>query len=181
MVYVSWNGATEVGSWILYKTDNRGNRSTAQPVATLPRTGFETALKYDGYATYVVVEALDRSGQALGRSKVVKTIVSSPLSENTIALEAQWLQNLGAKKQESKESYWSEKAKATASNGVTKFALGLICGVTLAVAGKAVWRARRKGLRWWRPRSQSYEMEDIGAEGEDKALVQDHEEQEHQI
>ncbi|ROS79079.1 arylsulfotransferase family protein [Cellulomonas sp. PhB143] len=62
--YASWNGATEVASWRLVAGDDE---SSAQPVATVPRAGFETALAPvpDG-AAYVAVEALDADGKVLG-------------------------------------------------------------------------------------------------------------------
>ncbi|KAI0016570.1 ASST-domain-containing protein [Xylariomycetidae sp. FL0641] len=60
-VYVSWNGATEVASWVVY---NRNDES----VATAARDGFETAIDIPGVSGDVYVEALDASGKVLGTS-----------------------------------------------------------------------------------------------------------------
>jgi hypothetical protein len=66
-VYVSWNGATDVASWRL-----RSGPSAAQlhPVATVPRTGFETAIDVPaGEADpYVQVQALSSTGAVRGTS-----------------------------------------------------------------------------------------------------------------
>jgi hypothetical protein len=59
-VWVSWNGATEVASWRVHP--DRG------PVVTAPRRRFETAIRLQGRAGAVVVEALDASGAVLGSS-----------------------------------------------------------------------------------------------------------------
>jgi hypothetical protein len=59
-VYASWNGATKVVSWTLYKTNEHGDRITR--LASMPRTGFETAITHDGYARYVFVQAKDERG-----------------------------------------------------------------------------------------------------------------------
>ncbi len=64
-VYASWNGATEVASWrVLGGVD----RQHLAPVATAPRTGFETAVPVVSAAHFFAVEALDAGGRMLGRS-----------------------------------------------------------------------------------------------------------------
>jgi hypothetical protein len=65
-VYVSWNGATNVGSWRVLA----GNRANAlRPVATAPKRGFETAILATA-RRYVAVQALGIKGRPLGRSSV---------------------------------------------------------------------------------------------------------------
>jgi hypothetical protein len=67
-VYASWNGATEVAHWrVLAGPDPEGLRL----VRTAPRDGFETAMTVQATEPNVAVEAVDRSGQVLGRSEVV--------------------------------------------------------------------------------------------------------------
>ena len=72
IVYVSWNGATEVDSWsVLGGTD-------AQELAVLgvaSRAGFETAITVPQAPAYLAVEALDSGGHVLGRSSVVSFVV----------------------------------------------------------------------------------------------------------
>lgn len=67
-VYASWNGATNVASWRVL-----GGASPAQlaPLASAPRTGFETQIGVAGAAAYVAVQALDASGNVLGTSHTV--------------------------------------------------------------------------------------------------------------
>lgn len=68
--YVSWNGATEVARWRLLA----GQRAARlAEVASVERTGFETAIAFTGPATLVQAEALDASGRVLGRSRRVRT------------------------------------------------------------------------------------------------------------
>ena len=66
--YVSWNGATTVASWRIL-----GGPAAAAlvPRATVPRTGFETRLRYTGTDAVVAVEALDAQGNVLSRSRTV--------------------------------------------------------------------------------------------------------------
>jgi hypothetical protein len=68
-VAVSWNGATEVASWQLLA----GASATAlAPVATAPRSGFQTTISLPGAPAFVAVQALNAAGAAIGRSAVVK-------------------------------------------------------------------------------------------------------------
>ena len=61
--YVSWNGATEVASWrVLTGSD----ADDATQVATVARSGFETAIPVPNAGTYVEVQALGSSGKVLG-------------------------------------------------------------------------------------------------------------------
>jgi hypothetical protein len=68
-VYASWNGATEVASWQLLA----GSSPTAlQPVTTVPKAGFETAIPTNAPGPYFAVRALDASGSALGTSRAAR-------------------------------------------------------------------------------------------------------------
>lgn len=59
-IYMSWNGATEVGSW----------RVNGQRV---PKAGFETVMVFTGLVNNFVVEALGRDASVLRRSGTVVT------------------------------------------------------------------------------------------------------------
>jgi hypothetical protein len=93
IVHVSWNGATEVKSWRLFKSTADGK--TKEFVASTPRQGFETAISFAGYAAFVGVEALDEDGEILmhGRSEIIKTIEPENMESPDVAKETQWLQN----------------------------------------------------------------------------------------
>lgn len=67
-VAVGWNGDTRTARWRILAGQGAGSLS---PVATVDRTGFETTATVPGRPTRVAVEALDGSGQVIGRSEPV--------------------------------------------------------------------------------------------------------------
>jgi hypothetical protein len=67
-VYASWNGATEVARWRVLSGATAGSLRAGPTVA---RTDFETAIPLGRAAKVVQVEALDRAGKVIGRSRVV--------------------------------------------------------------------------------------------------------------
>lgn len=143
LVHVSWNGATEVATWHLYKTDSEGNVDNTNPVVILPRTGFETALTYQGFAAYVLVEAVDRYGTLLGRSETVKSIVSAKLSPLTVARESEWLEKMHQRAEVARQAVWL--ISRMYANPSLSFGLGLLCGITIVFATRGFWQAKRKG------------------------------------
>jgi hypothetical protein len=67
-VYASWNGATEVSSWEVLA----GPRpDQMEPLGSVPRNGFETAMVVQSPHPYVAVRAKDRSGRVLGTTEPV--------------------------------------------------------------------------------------------------------------
>ena len=97
VVYVSWNGATEVASWHLFKTNERGeSEQPGKAVGSVAKTAFETVIEYSGLASFVVVEARDRKGHVLGKSRLVKTIVDISLPQGVVAHEQTWLSRFRA-------------------------------------------------------------------------------------
>ena len=73
LVHVSWNGATEVATWKLWRSDP--DSQLLELLTEAPRQGFETAIRIRTLARYVLVEAVDRSGATLGKSEATETIV----------------------------------------------------------------------------------------------------------
>src|SRR5581483_5824811 len=65
LLHASWNGATEVGSWQLLEGDTA---ATLRQTQTVPRAGFETALRPAPSTRLAAVVALDRGSVPLGRS-----------------------------------------------------------------------------------------------------------------
>ena len=59
--YVSWNGSTQVTAWRFLAGDDA---ASAQPVGTVPRSGFETSSKVPD-ASYIAAQALGDDGQVL--------------------------------------------------------------------------------------------------------------------
>ena len=68
-VYASWNGATEVSSWEVLAGPRPGQ---IEPLGSVPRNGFETALSVQTPHPYVAVRAKDRSGRVLDTTEHMK-------------------------------------------------------------------------------------------------------------
>jgi Arylsulfotransferase (ASST) len=66
-VYVSWNGATQVASWLVFAG---ASADALRAVVTAPKQGFETQIPIAAQP-YVEVQALDAAGHALATSSVV--------------------------------------------------------------------------------------------------------------
>ena len=133
-VYISWNGATEVVAWNLYKSTPE---EAVELVASTPRRGFETALLYDGFASYVVAEALSLNGTVLRRSAVTKTSPpSTKLLDPARLREQNWIQNYMK----------NDDSESQVPIIIIAFAGGFIACAAVAVFGFAIWRcvARRK-------------------------------------
>lgn len=71
VVYMSWNGATEVAGWAVH-AGSASSGAALQPVATQRNGGFETAIFVPGDRSYFAAMALDQAGRVLGRSGVVR-------------------------------------------------------------------------------------------------------------
>lgn len=65
--YMSWNGATEVDTWNLYRTspDNSG----AELIGTTRKLGFETRFQLRGYEDEVFAEGVAANGTVLGKTE----------------------------------------------------------------------------------------------------------------
>ena len=68
-VYASWNGSTRVRTWRVLAGSSSTNLT---PVGTAPFRFFETSMLVSTSKSYVAVEALDKDGRVLGRSRVVQ-------------------------------------------------------------------------------------------------------------
>jgi hypothetical protein len=68
-LYASWNGATEVADWEVLAGPGPDR---LEPAGSVPRKGFETAIKVTTTEPYVGVQAKDTSGKVLGTAKAVK-------------------------------------------------------------------------------------------------------------
>jgi MFS family permease len=68
-VYASWNGATEVAAWQLLAGPDRRR---LQPILTVPKRGFETAIPLGTDAPWIAMRALDARGRVLRRSVAVQ-------------------------------------------------------------------------------------------------------------
>lgn len=68
MVYLSWNGATEVAKWVVYGNDKPfADADPKNIIAESLRTGFETGISVSGSKSrYIIAAAVDSSGNILG-------------------------------------------------------------------------------------------------------------------
>jgi Arylsulfotransferase (ASST) len=68
-VYASWNGATEVATWEVLAGPRPGQ---LEPLVSVARDGFETAMLTRSAEPYVAIRARHSSGRVLGVSKPAK-------------------------------------------------------------------------------------------------------------
>jgi hypothetical protein len=140
-VHVSWNGATEVQNWNLYKTDEEGR--TKIRVSSTPRSGFETRIIFSGYASFVILEAIDKHGVSLGQSSIIRTIPSDNMATPAVEEEIRWLDEV-----QSTSYMIAHEAKHAVSNPIATFFAGVIAS---AVVVFVVTRFRkRRASSWWR-------------------------------
>lgn len=71
VVYMSWNGATELAFWNVYGSNKTGDVLTL--MGSTPKTGFETLYQLPKFYASIAVEALGRDGRPLpfGKSQVI--------------------------------------------------------------------------------------------------------------
>ncbi len=69
LLYASWNGATAIGTW---RVLSGASPDAMAPLASAPKSGFETAIALPGGAgRYVAVQAVDANGAVIGASAPV--------------------------------------------------------------------------------------------------------------
>jgi hypothetical protein len=69
LVYVSWNGATEVARW---EVNSGKTPNSMRPAGSAAKKGFETLITLEDEPAYVKVTAIDSKGAAIGSSNEVK-------------------------------------------------------------------------------------------------------------
>lgn len=68
-VYASWNGSTETAKWQVFAGPKPKKLCL---VASASKSGFETTIPVSKKGSYFQVKALNRKGQVLGKSRIVK-------------------------------------------------------------------------------------------------------------
>ncbi|KAJ5312640.1 hypothetical protein PENANT_c007G09327 [Penicillium antarcticum] len=68
VIYVSWNGATDVARWNFYARARESSESVL--IGHVEKTDFETMFIVNGYMDYITAEALDRNGDSMSKSAV---------------------------------------------------------------------------------------------------------------
>lgn len=140
LVHVSWNGATEVSTWRLLRTDAAGN--LLDPIASVARQGFETAISFQGFAEHVVVVAMDLDGVEIGRSNVVQTTLPAEVESLPATERAQWIQ---------------QHSSTSSPNWPSLVIVVVVSGLLFACCVLVVWRTdARKRILWWRSSEATY-------------------------
>jgi hypothetical protein len=75
-LYVSWNGATDVRSWVVGAGNTTSINDMNQIGAKVAKTGFETVIKVTSSKKYFSVGALDKGSYALAVSEAVTASVT---------------------------------------------------------------------------------------------------------
>ncbi|KAK5173138.1 uncharacterized protein LTR77_003260 [Saxophila tyrrhenica] len=156
IVHVSWNGATQVATWALYRTDEAGG--VKMRIASAPRSGFETRVVTEGYSAFIIAEAVDSDGVMLGESAVISTIGARNISAAAAKSEKQGENARG----------FSQHVNATSIAAFLAGAIASVVGVWVVV----LWRGRRssgerwlgtsRGVRYARVDGGNGEVEDAG-------------------
>ncbi|PYI00177.1 arylsulfotransferase [Aspergillus ellipticus CBS 707.79] len=164
VVYVSWNGATEVAKWVVRgASDERSiDAGKGNMLATSRRTGFETKLTLGEKKTgwrYLRAEALDAQGNVLGSSEVVD------LNTAELSLAVDKYDNSKPFPLLKKTSEgWSTTALVLLSTGLCVLALAVIAG------GVIMWNRcsdynRLEADDFALAEDSDYDEEDLGGGG----------------
>ncbi|KAJ9254017.1 hypothetical protein DTO207G8_3878 [Paecilomyces variotii] len=73
VIYVSWNGATDVASWNFFAQADAASPRVL--IGNVPYAGFETMFIADGYMNWISAEPLDADGNPMGMSDVHESSV----------------------------------------------------------------------------------------------------------
>jgi hypothetical protein len=177
---VSWNGATEVKDWVFYKSTEDGR--TQVRIGSKPREGFETPFEWEGFASYVVVEGMDKTGNSLGSSKVIKTEEPDNMDSEDVQNEMKWLQDArlgkihpGSKPRIHPEMFFEEPGKT-----LLAFLGGLALSPLIFFIGYKL-RQRRSRASWWRKNQDQYaadydetKLDDLSSDSHRKDDDSDH-------
>lgn len=154
-VYVSWNGATNVDEWRVYRSDS--SAAHRELIGTAKRTSFETLITVEGYVSYIVVEAFDSwdHGMWHGKSGVVMTVRPADWASTSEAMGIETPEISKARKKGS----WVATPVATFLAGFASMGLLLLVAWYLSRAVKkstllSKWR-RRRGLMDYLPLAES--------------------------
>lgn len=145
VVHVSWNGATEVTKWVLHHTSPDGASVRVQ-VDSASKVGFETALRCQGYAKHVVVNAIDKTGQILGQSRVITTVADKTVPAEEIVKADRWLSEMEAPRTHPGKNL----SKSVA------FIVGALCGSGLLLLFLSIRYSGLGGFRRFFCRTQKY-------------------------
>lgn len=154
VVHVSWNGATEVDTWTLYRSNHFGN--VTEQIASAPRQSFETRFVIHGYPSHIQMVATDRHGEEIGRSDVIAVRLPPDLHTPAIAAaDHQWVVDHSSQPEVDDQTTSAEQVDAE----VTWFFFGFICSVIAFGVVLFGWQIRKRGsqITSWREKTFKYQ------------------------
>ena len=102
IMYISWNGATEVRSWRLFGGDSK--QGPWKELGQVPKAGFESFFRHPTTYLFNYAEALDRDGQVLGTSAAEKTFIpNKEMSEYCDSLACRFMPSPEQRQREKEE------------------------------------------------------------------------------
>ncbi|KAL3445290.1 ASST-domain-containing protein [Aspergillus insuetus] len=189
VVYVSWNGATEVAGWVV-----RGRPGSAAAeaedsdedeeilLAASPRTGFETEISIPSEEVYryLWAEALDAQGNVLRSSEVIDVNTTNIRTEtyNSLAvyneLELKPSSSLSNKTKTDTESTNHSHARGLSSTAIALLGsgLGVLALALVIVSGVLIYIRRRRNVEYKSLEASDFDLgpvEDDDNEGEEEA------------
>ena len=89
--YFSWNGATEVASWVILASKSTPEISNySSTIATIPKAGFETSLKISNEARYVRAVAVSADNELLVATDVLDMSSGQTISDAPPLIPEGW-------------------------------------------------------------------------------------------
>lgn len=166
VLYVSWNGATEVASWAFYGAssigEGGGGGDSFHHLGSVSKLSFESSMAVDGYWRYTYAEAYDAQGNLLASSEIKETVLPEREDGQSDQYDGRRDQYLGASVSVSNGTLTVQASKPVA--GLATF-VSLVCMLYTAISlSLRAWSR-------WRRRSRSYSYR--GLQDQEKKLSED--------
>ncbi|KAL2820430.1 ASST-domain-containing protein [Aspergillus granulosus] len=185
VVYVSWNGATEVASWVV-----RGRRDTEEDhdivLATSPRTGFETKLTISslggGYLhyRYLYAEAMDARGNVLRSSEIVDmdstTSIPEGVSYSSVAYSELGLESSSSllnKNKTKPATQARDRGLSSTALALLSAGLGVLALTLMIVSGVVVCIRRRRSIEYNSLEASDFDLGPVGDDDDDTVQDED--------
>lgn len=143
VVYVSWNGATEVAHWVVRGSQESEWEDGNEVLAEAPRSGFETKLIIgETECQYIWAEALDKEGNILRTTEIVD-VEATDLSIAYDTYEANAKFPFGKGEEEEPEDTRPQAQSSNTSLIMLLTALITLVVVTLSIGTIWLWQRYR--------------------------------------
>ncbi|KAL2829345.1 ASST-domain-containing protein [Aspergillus pseudoustus] len=183
VIYVSWNGATEVARWVVRGRGEGEDEDQDVVLATSPRTGFETRLAIpsgkDSQYRYLWAEALGERGNLLRSSEVIDldSTSTSVLKEedsdswaayDELELKPSWF-FLDKNNNTQPTTHTKPHVRGLSSTAVALLGAGLgVLVLTLTIgSGVVVWIRRRRNSEYNSLKASDFDLGPIDEDDDD--------------